>query len=150
MSPIRRLSGTVPAHPLDVVGGVGVQVVERAAAAHGRAHLVTGDAVEAADMDRLGVLLGEAFEAKRRMNPHITEGTPIEAMLSAAAEAGATGGKICGAGGGGYLLIASPPEARAAVRSALEAMGGQFAPFEIDPAGVRARRGDDRWTPSRR
>ncbi len=111
---------------------------------------VMRDAVEAADMDRLGVLLGEAFEAKRRMNPHIAEGTPIEAMLRAAAEAGATGGKICGAGGGGYLLIATPPEARAAVRSALEAMGGQFAPFEIDPAGVRARRGDDRWTPSRR
>ena len=111
---------------------------------------VMRDAVEAADIGRLGGLLRDAFDAKRRMNPHITEGTSIESMLGAAAEAGATGGKICGAGGGGYLLIASPPEARAAVRSALEAIGGQFAPFEFDPLGVRARRGDDRWTPSRR
>ena len=108
------------------------------------------DAIEGGDMDRLGAMLREAFDAKKRMNPHIAEHTPIEAMLDAAAGAGATGGKICGAGGGGYLLIASPPGARAAVRAALEGMGGQFAPFEVDPAGVRARRGDRHWAPSRR
>lgn len=107
------------------------------------------DAIEAGDMQRLGRMLREAFEAKKRMNPHIAEGTPIEAMLDAAGAAGATGGKICGAGGGGYLLIATPPEARASVRAALEAMGGQFAPFEVDPDGVRARRGDRHWTPAR-
>jgi D-glycero-alpha-D-manno-heptose-7-phosphate kinase len=111
---------------------------------------VMREAVEAGDMARLGVMLREAFDAKRRMNPHIAEETPIEAMLAAASDAGATGGKICGAGGGGYLLIASPPRARAAVRSALEAMGGQFAAFEVDPLGARARRGDRRWTPRRR
>ena len=107
------------------------------------------DAIEAGDMPRLGAMLREAFEAKQRMNPHIAEETPIEAMLEAADAAGATGGKICGAGGGGYLLIATPPEARASVRAALEAMGGQFASFEVDPEGVRARRGDRRWTPVR-
>ena len=95
-------------------------------------------------------MLREAFEAKKRMNPHIAEDTPIEAMLEAAARRGRDRGKICGAGGGGYLLIACPPDARAPVRSALESMGGQFAPFEVDPDGVRARRGDRRWTPSRR
>jgi D-glycero-alpha-D-manno-heptose-7-phosphate kinase len=100
-------------------------------------------------MARLGAMLREAFEAKRRMNPHIAEETPIESMLAAAAGAGATGGKICGAGGGGYLLLASPPDARASVRSALESMGGQFAPFEIDPGGVRARRGERHWAPRR-
>jgi D-glycero-alpha-D-manno-heptose-7-phosphate kinase len=110
---------------------------------------VMRDAVESGDMARLGALLGEAFGAKRRMNPHIAEGTPIEAMLAAASAAGSTGGKICGAGGGGYLLIAAPPEARAAVRAALESMGGQFAPFEVDPQGVRARRGERRWSPTR-
>jgi D-glycero-alpha-D-manno-heptose-7-phosphate kinase len=110
---------------------------------------VMRDAVESGDMARLGALLGEAFGAKRRMNPHIAEGTPIEAMLAAASAAGSTGGKICGAGGGGYLLIAAPPEARAAVRATLESMGGQFAPFEVDPQGVRARRGERRWSPTR-
>ena len=84
------------------------------------------------------------------MNPHIAEDTPIEAMLEAAMAAGATGGKLCGAGGGGYLLIASPPEARAPVRAALESMGAQFAAFEFEasPRGVRVRQGDETWTPS--
>ncbi len=107
------------------------------------------DAIEAGDMPRLGAMLRDAFEAKQRMNPHIAEETPIEAMLDAAARAGATGGKICGAGGGGYLLIATPPEARASVRRALESMGGQFASFQVDPDGARARRGDRQWAPVR-
>ncbi len=107
------------------------------------------DAIEGGDLARLGAMLREAFESKKRMNPHIADETPIEAMLDAAGSAGATGGKICGAGGGGYLLIATPPEARASVRAALETMGGQFAPFEVDPEGVRARRGDRHWAPTR-
>ena len=68
--------------------------------------------------------------------------------LDAARDAGASGGKICGAGGGGYLLIACTPDVRAAVRTALESMGGQFAPFDFDRDGVRAMRGDRVWTPT--
>ena len=104
--------------------------------------------IEAGDVERLGQMLHDAFEAKKRMNPHIAEHTPIEAMLDAARDAGASGGKICGAGGGGYLLIACTPDVRAAVRSALESMGGQFAPFDFDRDGVRAMRGDRVWTPT--
>ena len=93
-------------------------------------------------------MLHDAFEAKKRMNPHVTDDTPIDAMLDAARDAGATGGKICGAGGGGYLLIAcSPRTSGRRCASSLEAMGGQFAPFDFDPNGVRARRGDEIWTP---
>ena len=43
------------------------------------------DALEAGEPDRLGAMLRDAFEAKKRMNPHIAEHTPIEAMLAAAA-----------------------------------------------------------------
>ena len=105
------------------------------------------DTIEHGDLDRLGPMLRDAFESKKRMNPHVAEDTPIEAMLDAARDAGASGGKICGAGGGGYLLIASEPGARAHVRAALEALGGQFAAFDFDRQGVRARRGDALWTP---
>ena len=105
------------------------------------------DAVEEGDIDRLGVMLGDAFLAKRRMNPHIAEHTPIEAMLSLAQASGASGGKICGAGGGGYLLLYCPPAAQARVRTELERLGGQFAPFAFRPEGVYATRGNERWTP---
>ena len=105
------------------------------------------DALEAGDPDRLGSMLGDAFDAKRRMNPHIAEHTPIEAMLAAAHDAGAVGGKICGAGGGGYLMVYAPPAAQPAVRAALEQLGGQLAPFAFRAEGVRADRDGAAWAP---
>jgi D-glycero-alpha-D-manno-heptose-7-phosphate kinase len=106
------------------------------------------DAVETGELDELGAALRDAFRAKRRMNPHIAEHTPIEAMLAVAQAAGATGGKICGAGGGGYLLLYCRPAAQPLVRAELERLGGQFAPFAFSPDGVRARRGDQVWAPT--
>jgi D-glycero-alpha-D-manno-heptose-7-phosphate kinase len=106
------------------------------------------DVIERGDLPGLGSLLHDAFMAKKQMNPHIAEHTPIEAMLDAARAAGAYGGKVCGAGGGGYLLIAAPPAAHPAVRSALEAMDGQFAPFAFRGAGVRATRAGATWAPA--
>ena len=105
-------------------------------------------AVERGDIDVLGSLLDEAFLAKKQMNPFIADHTPIEDMLSTAHSAGAIGGKICGAGGGGYLLLAAPPSAHEAIKRALSRSGGQFAAFRFSPDGVRARRGGDVWAPS--
>jgi len=105
------------------------------------------EAVEAGDVDGLGRLLGDAFEAKKRMNPHIAEGTAIEEMLAAARAAGASGGKICGAGGGGYLLVAAAPDRQGDVRATLERFGGQFARFAFHPEGVRAEHAGRVWRP---
>jgi D-glycero-alpha-D-manno-heptose-7-phosphate kinase len=106
------------------------------------------DAIERTDLPGLGALLHDAFLAKKQMNPHITEDTPIETMLEAARAAGAFGGKVCGAGGGGYLLVAAPPAAHPAIRSALETLHGQFAPFTFQASGVRATRAGVTWTPT--
>jgi D-glycero-alpha-D-manno-heptose-7-phosphate kinase len=107
------------------------------------------DVVERVDLAALGELLHDAFVAKKQMNPHITEGTAIEAMLEAAAAAGAYGGKVCGAGGGGYLLIAAPLRSHADVRSSLMALGGQFASFGFTMRGVRAGGDGVAWAPAR-
>jgi D-glycero-alpha-D-manno-heptose-7-phosphate kinase len=107
------------------------------------------DALEAGQPDELGAMLRHAFEAKKLMNPHIAEHTPIEAMLATAQTAGATGGKICGAGGGGYLLIYCKPPAQTRVRAELQRLGGQFASFRFQAEGVRVRRGDHVWTQPR-
>jgi D-glycero-alpha-D-manno-heptose-7-phosphate kinase len=106
------------------------------------------DTLEAGDVRSLGGLLREAYESKKRMNPRIAEGTPIERLLEVAHAAGAAGGKICGAGGGGYLLLACDPARQPRVRAALEAQGGQFAEFAFRPHGVEARAGDRVWRPS--
>ncbi|HET9724372.1 MAG TPA: GHMP kinase [Actinomycetota bacterium] len=104
-------------------------------------------AIEAGDLDDLGPMLRAAYENKKRMNPHIADGTPIERLFVAAREAGADGAKICGAGGGGYVLVACRPEHRTAVGAALEHLGGQLADFTFHPDGVRAWNGDRPWRP---
>ncbi len=86
-------------------------------------------AIEAGDLASLGPLLTDAFQAKKQMNPFITQDTPIDRMLRSAVEAGATGGKICGAGGGGYILIAAAPERHAEVPRSLHTLPATHAPF---------------------
>jgi len=104
--------------------------------------------IEAGNLERLGALLREAFESKKLMNPHVSEGTPVERLLAVASDAGASGGKICGAGGGGYLLLACRPDRQPAVRTALEALGGQFTEFAFRDHGVEAHAGRRVWRPS--
>lgn len=106
------------------------------------------DVIEAGDLDALGPLLHEAYVNKRRMNPRITDGTAIETLLTLAREAGAEGGKICGAGGGGYLLLACRPERRSAVSAALEARGARVTDFSFTHEGVLAHVGTRVWRPA--
>jgi D-glycero-alpha-D-manno-heptose-7-phosphate kinase len=106
------------------------------------------NALELGDPDELGAMLRDAFSAKQLMNPYIAVDTPIETMLAAAHDAGAAGGKICGAGGGGYLLIYCRPSLQPLVRTELERLGGQFVSFTFHPRGVRATRGDEVWAPA--
>jgi D-glycero-alpha-D-manno-heptose-7-phosphate kinase len=108
------------------------------------------DALESGDVDGLGEMLREAYESKKRMNPHIAEGTRIERLFDAATKAGATGGKICGAGGGGYLLLYCRQDRQFEVGAALERMGGRLAPFAFTSTGVEARVGNAVWRPARR
>ncbi len=108
------------------------------------------DAIAAGELDALGRMLDEAYESKKRMNPRIAKGTRIEQLFQTARDAGALGGKICGAGGGGYLLLYCRAPEQPAVRAALEALGGQFAPFAFRREGVEARLRDRVWRPSER
>ena len=62
------------------------------------------DALAQGDPDRVGAMLDEAWQRKKRFAQGVS--TPlIDAMYGAARQAGALGGKILGAGGGGFLLV---------------------------------------------
>jgi D-glycero-alpha-D-manno-heptose-7-phosphate kinase len=84
-------------------------------------------ALEAGDFARAGELMSWEWSFRRRLAPGIS--TPeLESLLATALEAGAWGGKACGAGGGGCLAFLAPPERRGEIAAALERAGGQVLP----------------------
>jgi len=91
-----------------------------------------------------GRLLGEAYENKKRMNPHVAEGTVADKLYDAARSAGALGGKLLGAGGGGYMLFYCETDRQHQVRRSLEALGGSIAHCSFDGMGLRVWRSNSR------
>src|SRR5436853_1366557 len=61
-----------------------------------------------------GDLLHEAWQAKRSLSPRVSN-SEVDALYERARAAGAAGGKLTGAGGGGFLLLFVQPEKQAAV-----------------------------------
>ena len=91
-------------------------------------------------LDRFGEMLHEAFLNKKLMNPKVADGTPADALYEAARKHGAIGGKLLGAGGGGYLLLYCETGKQLAVRRTLEELGGQFTDFSFDGLGLQVWR----------
>ncbi|HYV41830.1 MAG TPA: hypothetical protein VEO02_08595, partial [Thermoanaerobaculia bacterium] len=88
-----------------------------------RAAEAMSEAIQRSDFARMGEALGKEWQARRRLASVVS--TPlIECAIAAAVEAGAWGGKACGAGGGGCVVFLSPPDRTVAVRHALSAVGG--------------------------
>jgi D-glycero-alpha-D-manno-heptose-7-phosphate kinase len=91
-------------------------------------------------LDCFGAMLHEGFVHKKSMNPDVTEGTNADLLYEEARRHGAIGGKLMGAGGGGYLLIYCQTHRQHEVRKALEVAGGRFINFSIEPSGVQVWR----------
>jgi len=85
------------------------------------------------DPDTLGPYLLEGWRLKRRLGG--VSSPEIDRWVDAGIDAGATGGKLLGAGGGGFLLFYVPEAARPDVRSALE--GLRELPISLDASGSR-------------
>ena len=83
-------------------------------------------------IDRFGALLNEAWMAKRSLSPLVTN-SAVDKLYRRALDNGALGGKITGAGGGGFLLLFVPPSNQKKVRSALSEL--LHVPFRFDYTG---------------
>ena len=90
--------------------------------------------LQAGQIDAFGSLLHHSWELKKRMAGQISNGR-IDEMYDAARRAGAIGGKITGAGGGGFILLCAPHEKHQAIRQALS--GLQELPFQLEPDGTK-------------
>lgn len=87
-------------------------------------------------LDDFGRLLHEAWMRKKQMAKQITTSN-IDALYETARTHGATGGKILGAGGGGYLLLFCEFDKKHIVAEKLEKIGGQIVDFAFDYHGLQ-------------
>lgn len=87
-------------------------------------------------IEEIGVLLDYGWQHKKVMANGITNEV-IEEIYETAKKAGAIGGKISGAGGGGYMMLFCEPEKRFKVMEALEKFGGEFRDYHFTNFGLR-------------
>lgn len=77
------------------------------------------DLLKTDQMNRFGELLNDSWQIKRQLSDKIT--TPVvDSMYEAALSGGALGGKLLGAGGGGFLMLFVPPENQPKVKENLK------------------------------
>jgi D-glycero-alpha-D-manno-heptose-7-phosphate kinase len=95
------------------------------------------DALVAGDIPAFGSLMHQSWLNKRGLVANISNSN-IDLWYEVARKAGAIGGKITGAGGGGFLMLVCPPERHAAVAEALNAHGLRRMDFAFDYVGARA------------
>lgn len=86
-------------------------------------------------VDEIGKILDFGFQHKKQMAKGISN-TLIDDLYTAALKAGATGGKISGAGGGGFMTFYCPGTTRYDVTKALEPFGGVFHPYRFVEHGL--------------
>jgi D-glycero-alpha-D-manno-heptose-7-phosphate kinase len=87
-------------------------------------------------LEHFGHLLDDAWQAKKRVSHRISS-PRIDHLYQVARDHGAAGGKITGAGGGGFLLLYTEAASQTAVRSALQAEGVQEMAFAFDSQGAQ-------------
>jgi D-glycero-alpha-D-manno-heptose-7-phosphate kinase len=95
---------------------------------------VACDQLVAGNLDILGKLLHQSWLLKKQLASTISN-DKLDAIYDTARRAGALGGKITGAGGGGFLILYCPYEKREAVRAALYPL--QELPFQLERDGSK-------------
>ncbi len=86
------------------------------------------------DVDAIGPAMRESWEAKRKLASGVSN-ERVDLAVTRALDAGASGAKLTGAGGGGFLLVICPMERQRAVRESLAHM--RELPVKLDRLGSR-------------
>lgn len=107
------------------------------------AHQLHGILTSCRDLGEFGVLLDEAWQAKKSLETSISN-PRIDEFYVRGLRAGATGGKLLGAGSGGFLLFYCEPELQDSVRHELAEL--RERPFAFEPEGSKiVYIGSNRW-----
>lgn len=92
------------------------------------------EALSENDLDSFGRILHQGWEMKQKMASGISN-SRINSWYDTARTNGALGGKILGAGGGGFLLLYAPPECHPQIKAALREL--RSFPFHFEPQGTK-------------
>jgi D-glycero-alpha-D-manno-heptose-7-phosphate kinase len=93
-------------------------------------------ALEATDWDEAGRLMREEWFFRKRNLPTISTKL-VDRVIDNSRRKGALAGKVCGAGGGGCVVLLIEPDARPRVEAAIRAAGAEVLPVKIDRQGVQ-------------
>lgn len=94
------------------------------------------DSLARGDLSRFGNILEETWELKKKAFPHSTN-RHIEALYQAAKKAGAVGGRVIGAGGGGHLIFYCNVGREHKVAKALNSLNAKVVDFSFDRDGLQ-------------
>jgi D-glycero-alpha-D-manno-heptose-7-phosphate kinase len=121
---VRRLKGDRDTSSgLEAIAGIAATMID---------HLVSGE------LEEVGRLMTREWNARRQLSPVVS--TPqIEEILEIAVAAGAWGGKVCGAGGGGCVALLAPVQRREAIVERLSAAGHRVLPCRPTDTGLELR-----------
>ncbi|NQU88409.1 MAG: dehydrogenase [Mariniphaga sp.] len=95
------------------------------------------EAILKSDLDLIGKILHEGWQYKKQLAEGISN-KQIDAIYEAARNAGALGGKISGAGGGGFMFFYCPGNTRFKVIDTLKKFGGEITPFQFTKNGLNS------------
>lgn len=88
------------------------------------------------DLREIGSLLDRSWQLKRSMSPAISTDS-VDAAFAKARRLGAYGGKLMGAGGGGFLFFLAPPEIQPRIKQELKDLIKVWVPFRFDEHGTQ-------------
>jgi len=87
------------------------------------------------DLDEIGEILDYGWKYKKQLTASISNPL-IDELYETAVKTGATGGKISGAGGGGFMMFYCPANTRYSVMESLKEFGGEFKSFSFTKDGL--------------
>lgn len=93
------------------------------------------DAMERGDINGVGEVLDQAWQYKKQFSSKITNPL-IDRLYNVAKENGAIGGKVSGAGGGGFMYFICDHKSKYTVSKALQSHGAKISDFMFEPNGV--------------
>jgi D-glycero-alpha-D-manno-heptose-7-phosphate kinase len=97
--------------------------------------LMMKEAMLKGKIHEIGSILDYGFRYKKQMAQGISN-SRMDEIYETALKAGATGGKITGAGGGGFMMFYCPQNKRYAVQNAIKDFGGDFRPYQFTERGL--------------